>query len=70
MRTTIGNTKVAPDETVFPQLRKGKFSNNVYLFMTKTFFTSLTKQDKCASQDDQFFDRTDYFTGSITLSND
>lgn len=70
MKVKIDNTKAGPDESVFPQLRRIDDIDDIYIYL---FYSDRTSM--CLSHSDMAFrtadfEMTDYFTGTITLSND
>ena len=70
MKVKTDLSEKQPDETKFPQLRSIDDIDDTYIYL---FYSN--KASVCLSHSDMAvrtadFDGTDYFTGSITLSND
>lgn len=70
MKTKIDNTKATPDETVFPQLRSIDDIEDTYIYLFYSDISSVCLSHSDMAVRTASFLNTDYFTGSITLSND
>ena len=70
MKTKIDNTKAGPDENVFPQLRRIDDIDDTYIYLFYSYTVSLCLSHSDFAVRTAEFEMTDYFTGSITLSND
>ena len=70
MKVKTNLSEKRPDETVFPQLRSIDDIDDtyIYLFYSETSSVCLSHSDMAVRTAN--FLNTDYFTGSITLSND
>lgn len=70
MKTKIDFPKKQPDETKFPQLRSINYTDGAYIYIFYSDQTSvcLSHSDMAVRTAD--FEMTEYFTGTITLSND
>lgn len=67
MKAKIDFTEREPDETRFPHLRIDN-DEYVYIFWSNNVSHNLSCSDMAVRS--AAFDGTDYFIGSITLSND
>ena len=69
MKAKIDRTKTGPDETVFPQLRiDDDLEGYIYIFYSNLSSLCLSHSDMAVRS--ASFAATEYYTGSITLSND